>query len=62
MKRMINLIAAAVISLSLLPGQAFAAELLIPVGRVVGLELRSDRVTVAGFDDALGAAARSTIL
>ena len=58
MKRMINLIAAAVISLSLLPGQAFAAELLIPVGRVVGLELRSDRVTVAGFDDALGAAAR----
>ena len=60
MKRMTNLIAAAVISLSLLPGRAFAAELLIPVGRVVGLELRDDCVTVADFDDALGAAARAS--
>ena len=58
MKRMINLIAAAVISLSLLPGRAFAAELLVPVGEVIGLELSDDSVTVAAFDDASGSAAR----
>ena len=58
MKRIINLIAAAAISLSLLPGQAFASELLIPVGRVVGLELSDDTVTVAAFDDASGSAAK----
>lgn len=58
MKRMINLIAAAVISLSLLPGRAFAAELLIPVGEVIGLELSDGSVTVAAFDDASGSAAK----
>ena len=35
-----------------------AAKLLVPVGQVIGLELRDDRVCVAGFDEALGAAAR----
>ena len=58
MKRMTNLIAAAVISISLLPGRAFAAELLVPVGKVVGLELQDDCVTVADFDEHLGATAR----
>ena len=40
------------------PGAA-AAELLIPVGQVVGLELRDDSVTVAAYDDALGATVRN---
>ena len=58
MKQMINLIISAAISLSLLPIQTFAAELLIPVGKVVGLELSDDTVTVAAFDDALGSTAK----
>ena len=36
-----------------------AAQLLIPVGKVIGLQLKDDRVTVEGFDDSLGAAARA---
>ncbi len=36
---------------SLLSGTARAAETLIPVGRVVGLELLSDSVTVAAFEE-----------
>ena len=41
-----------------LPLRAYAAELLIPGGQIIALELRDDTVTVAAFDDALGAAAR----
>ena len=32
---------------------AFAADMLIPVGRVIGLELFNDTVTVAAFDDCI---------
>ena len=39
----------------------FAAEYLIPVGKVVGLDLSSGTVTVAAFDDALPAAKESGI-
>jgi len=35
-----------------------AAKLLIPVGQVIGLELQENRVTVQGFDQALGIAAK----
>lgn len=35
----------------LLHSTAYAAAYLIPVGRVVGLELRQDTVTIAAFDD-----------
>ena len=38
---------------------ASAAELLIPGGQVVGLELQDNTVTIAAFDQALGDAARS---
>lgn len=41
------------VSLYLLALTAFAAELLIPVGQVVGLELYNDAVIVAAFDDSL---------
>ncbi len=37
-----------------------AAELLVPGGQVVGLELADGTVTVAAFDDQLGQAARSS--
>ena len=48
----------AVICLWLLWGEAHASEVLVPVGQVVGLELRNDSVSIAAFDDALGSAAR----
>ena len=38
---------------------AAAAELLVPVGQAVGLELESDGLFVAGFDEALGTGAQS---
>lgn len=43
----------------LLPLSAQAAELLVPVGRIVGVQLKTDTVTVVAFDDRLGKAARS---
>ena len=49
---------AAVFCLGLLCGEAHAAEELMPVGQVVGLELRNDSVSIAAFDDALGSAAK----
>ena len=36
-----------------------SAKELIPVGEVVGLELRDDTVTIAAFDESLGAAAKA---
>lgn len=36
-----------------------AAELLIPVGKVIGLQIKDDRVTVEGFDDSLGVDAQA---
>ena len=42
----------------LLPLTAQAAGTLVPVGALVGLEVRSGTVTVAAFDDLLGQAAR----
>ena len=58
MIKKINSVLAAALCLWLLTGSANATQTLIPVGQVVGLELRSDSVCVAAFDDALGAAAR----
>lgn len=42
-----------------IPSTAWAQSL-IPVGQVIGLQLREDRVTVAAFDDVLGASARGS--
>ena len=36
-----------------------AATLLIPVGEVIGLQLKDDRVTIEAFDNTLGAAAQA---
>ena len=58
MKRSIFAIVLAVAFVFGIPQAALAAQLLIPGGQLVGLELSSDTVTVAAFDDVCGAAAR----
>ena len=59
MKKMAIRLMAAALCLWLLPGNAMAADYLIPVGQVVGLELRNDTVSVAAFDEVLGSEAKS---
>lgn len=49
----------AVVSIYFCAITAFAAEMLVPVGRVIGLELYNDTVTVVAFDDALPVARES---
>lgn len=57
MKNLTKYIASAVLCLWLLPLNAFAKEL-VPVGQVIGLELQDNTVTVAAFDEELGAASK----
>lgn len=59
MRQKLSSIVLSMVLFALLPLQARAAELLIPVGQVIGLQLRGDTVTVAAYDDVLGANARS---
>lgn len=47
------------ISIIILPQTVAAADTLIPVGQVIGIELQEDKVIVAAFDDALGGAAET---
>ncbi len=54
MKRFFRSIALTAVLLIPLPLQARAAELLIPVGKIIGLQLSNDTVTVVAYDDALG--------
>ena len=56
MKRMTKIIALA-LCFWLIPIHANAKEL-VPVGQVIGLQLQDHTVTVAGFDEAWGAAAK----
>ena len=58
MKRLYHIFTPAILLFFLLPVQALAAQLLIPGGQVIGLQLQSGAVTVAAFDDLLGASAR----
>ena len=59
MKRSIRSIVFLLILLFTLPQTALAAQLLVPGGQLIGLELSNDTVTVAAFDDTCGAAARN---
>ena len=59
MKKLISRIALITVCLWTLQGNALAAELLIPGGQIIGLQLCRDTVTVAAFDDKLGAAGKS---
>ena len=56
MKRIISGVAVLLLML-VLPLSAEAAKL-IPVGKLVGLQLRTEAITVAAFDDVLGAGAK----
>ncbi len=58
MKRLLRSIVLSVVLFVPLPLQARAAEYLIPVGEIIGLQLRNDTITVAAYDDVLGANAR----
>lgn len=58
MKRMISILLPGVLLAVLLPQAVQAAPLYIPVGRVVGLQLRDNTVTVAAFDEDLGTHAK----
>ena len=57
MKRLCNCIVFTII-FTFLPIGARAAQLLIPGGQVIGLQLQNDTVTVAAFDDTLGSCAK----
>ncbi len=50
---------ALLLCMSVSAAPALAARMLIPVGQVIGLELRDGSVTVAEFDEVLGQAARA---
>ena len=52
MRNLIHRVCTAIITVYILAIPALAAEELIPVGEVIGLELSSGTVTVAGYDDA----------
>ena len=51
MKRKFLRLLPGVLLMILLSGHASAARLLIPVGRIVGLELRNNTVTVVSFEE-----------
>lgn len=57
-KNLLRRIGLSMLCVYLLATTAFAREL-VPVGRVIGLELRSRQVVVAGFDEKRGAVARA---
>ena len=59
MKKRILRVAVTALSLFMMVQTVSAAQLLIPVGQVIGLEITENRVTVAGFDANLGAVAKT---
>ena len=59
MKRMLRSAGVWLMIVAVLPLRAEASRLLVPVGKVVGLQLQNDVLTVAAYDDICGEAARS---
>ena len=58
MKRLLGCLSLTAALLLALPMEALAADRLVPVGKVIGLQLKDGTVTVTAFDDALGMDAR----
>ena len=58
MKKMTTIVAGLMLWLGAAQPVTAWAEMLIPVGQVVGLEIGDDSVIVAAYDEALGNAAR----
>ena len=61
MKKMTTRLMSAIVFICILTTSVFASEYLIPVGKVVGLDLASGTVTVAAFDDATTSAKEAGI-
>ena len=59
MRRMLRGAGLLFVIVAVLPLQAKAARLLVPVGKVIGLQLQNDVLTVAAYDDVFGETARS---
>ena len=59
MRKLTIRLAAVAFSVFMTVQSVSAAQFLIPVGQLIGLELSEDRVTVAGFDSSLGDIARA---
>jgi len=59
MKRMLRCAGLLFVIVAVLPLQANATRLLVPVGKVIGLQLQNDILTVAAYDDVFGETARS---
>jgi len=59
MRRMLRSAGLWLMIVAVLPLQANATRLLVPVGKVIGLQLQNDVLTVAAYDDVFGEAARS---
>ncbi len=59
MKKVAMRIFVVLLCISICGVTAYGAEYLVPVGRVIGLELSDSTVTVAAFDDTLGAKAKA---
>ena len=59
MRRMLRSTGLWILIIAVLPLRANAARMLVPVGRVIGLQLQNDVLTVAAYDDVYGDAARS---
>ena len=59
MKRRFSCIAVMLLLLCMLPVQALGARELMPVGQVIGLELRDGKVIVAALDEDLGGPAKA---
>ena len=59
MKKSVVRVAASLLAILMTTSTVNAAELLIPVGQVVGLEIGEDQVTIDGFDSRVGQAAQA---
>ena len=59
MKRMLRRAGLWLIIVAVLPLQTNAVRLLVPVGKVIGLQLQNDTLTVVAYDDVFGETARS---
>ena len=59
MKRLLRSATVWMMIVAVLPLRTDAARLLVPVGKVIGLQLQNDTLTVAAYDDLYGEAARS---
>ena len=59
MKRFLSAVVLTAALITIIPLETWAAQQLIPVGQIIGLQLRSDTITVVAYDDVLGDCARS---